>query len=73
MKGKFFRPASTLLHAAPWLILRGNHESCARAGQRWWRFIDPRPLTPGRDCNAAANDDDGDYSDPYVVPIGGNA
>ena len=69
----FFRPAAPLLAAAPWVVVRGNHESCARAGQGWWRFLDPRPLLPGRDCNAAANDLQGDYSDAYAVPIGGDS
>ncbi|MGO4378971.1 metallophosphoesterase [Pseudoduganella sp. RAF19] len=67
----FFRPAAPLLAAAPWVMVRGNHETCTRAGQGWWRFLDPRPLQPGRDCNAAADDLSGNYSDPYAVPIGG--
>jgi hypothetical protein len=69
----FFAPGAALLQAAPWVMVRGNHESCARAGQGWWRMIDPRPLLAGRDCNDAANDDKGDYSDPYAVPLGGDA
>ncbi|HUO21789.1 MAG TPA: metallophosphoesterase [Caulobacteraceae bacterium] len=69
----FFTPGASLLAAAPWLAVRGNHESCNRAGQGWWRFVDPRPLAPGRDCNLAANDDMGDYSAPYAVPLGDGA
>ncbi len=69
----FFTPGATLLKAAPWVMVRGNHESCARAGQGWWRMIDPRPLLPGRDCNDPANDEQGDYSDPYAVPLGSDA
>ena len=65
----FFVPARDLLAAAPWVFVRGNHESCVRAGQGWWRFLDPRPLVNGRDCNEAANDLRGDYSDPYAVPL----
>ena len=65
----FFSPAHSLLSAAPWVFVRGNHESCARAGQGWWRFLDPRPLASGRDCNDPANDFRGDYSDPYAVPL----
>ncbi len=64
-----FTPARPLLAAAPWIVVRGNHESCNRAGQGWWRFLDPRPLLPGRDCNDAVNDAIGDFSDPYVVPL----
>jgi hypothetical protein len=65
-----FAPAEPLLRAAPWIVVRGNHESCARAGQGWWRFLDPRPLAPRQDCNAAADDAIGDYSEPYAVPLG---
>lgn len=69
----FFSPGAALLAAAPWAASRGNHESCNRAGQGWWRFLDPRPLVPGRDCNEEANDKIGDYTDPYAVPLGGGA
>jgi hypothetical protein len=69
----FFKPGAKLLAAAPWVAARGNHESCSRGGQGWWRFVDPRPLVTGRDCNAAKDDDTGDYSAPYAVPIGGGA
>ena len=69
----FFAPAQPLLQAAPWVLVRGNHESCARAGQGWWRLLDPRPLQRGRDCNRDADDVLGDYSDPYAVPIGAGA
>ena len=69
----FFTPASALLKAAPWVMARGNHESCARAGQGFLRFLDPRPLLPGRDCNDAADDGMGDFSDPYAVHLGAGA
>lgn len=65
-----FAPARRLFAAAPWIVVRGNHESCNRAGQGWWRFLDPRPLAPRRDCDAVANDAIGDYSEPYAVPLG---
>lgn len=66
----FFVPAEPLLRAAPWLVVRGNHESCARAGQGWFRFLDPRPYTAASSCNDPARDGDGDYSQPYAVPLG---
>lgn len=69
----FFAPAQPLLAAAPWIVVRGNHENCARAGQGWWRLLDPRPLLPGRDCNDSANDVAGDYSPAYAVPLGHGA
>jgi len=68
-KADFFAPARPLLEAAPWIVVRGNHESCNRAGQGWWRLLDPRPLVPQRDCNDAANDNVGDYSEPYAIPV----
>ena len=65
----FFAPAAKLLAAAPWIVVRGNHESCARAGQGWWRFLDPRPLAARQDCNDATDDAIGDFSEPYAVPL----
>ena len=67
---RLFPAARKLLAAAPWIVMRGNHESCNRAGQGWWRFLDPRPVMPRQDCNAAADDDIGNYSAPYAVPLG---
>jgi hypothetical protein len=66
----FFAPARPLLDAAPWVVVRGNHETCDRAGQGWWRTLDPWPPAPRRDCNDVADDDVGNYSAPYAVPIG---
>jgi hypothetical protein len=65
-----FTPGRALLAAAPWVMARGNHESCARGGQGYWRFLDPRPLLAARDCNDDADDALGNYSDPYAVPLG---
>ena len=46
-KAEFFDPAQPLLNAAPWVFVRGNHESCARGGRGWFRQLDagPRVLT----------------------------
>lgn len=66
----FFAPSRPLLAAAPWIVVRGNHESCARAGQGWWRFLDPRPVDGKRTCNDPADDDVGNFSAPYAVPLG---
>jgi hypothetical protein len=65
----FFKPAAPLLASAPWLFVRGNHESCFRAGQGWFRFIDAVPWTSERNCNDAANDLQGDFSEPYTAEI----
>jgi hypothetical protein len=62
-----FAPAERLMRAAPWIVVRGNHESCHRAGQGWWRFLDPRPLAPGQDCNAAATTRSVTTANPTVL------
>lgn len=72
-RADLFVPGRALLAAAPWVAARGNHELCSRAGQGYWRFIDPRPLLAGRDCNDGARDADGNHSDPYAVPLGDGA
>jgi hypothetical protein len=75
----FFQPAASLLAAAPWIVTRGNHEQCTRAGQGWYRFLDPNPYSEAQSCNSAANDAvlqsngilvGGAYNAPYAVPIG---
>jgi Calcineurin-like phosphoesterase len=37
----FFDPAAPLLAAAPWVLVRGNHELCDRGGHGWFRLLDP--------------------------------
>jgi hypothetical protein len=37
---EFFTPAGPLLDAAPWVLVRGNHESCSRGGAGWFRLLD---------------------------------
>ncbi len=69
----FFNPAAALLAAAPWAMARGNHESCIRAGQGWWRFLETAPLTAERSCNDAAQDVLGDEGASYAVPLGEGA
>lgn len=59
-KADFFDPARPLLENAPWVMARGNHENCSRAGAGYFRFLDPRPMPA--DCIA--------ITDPYVVKIG---
>lgn len=50
---EFFTPAAPLLAAAPWLMLRGNHEDCTRAGAGWNLLIRPQlGLKPGERCPA---------------------
>lgn len=72
-KADLFTPGAALLAAAPWAVTRGNHESCERAGQGWWRLLDPRAMQPHQDCNEAADDVTGNYSAPYRVSLGQGA
>ena len=39
-KADFFEPSRPLLARAPWIMVRGNHENCDRAGEGWFRFLD---------------------------------
>jgi len=72
-RADFLDPAAPLLAAAPWVMVRGNHEECARAGQGWWRLLDPHPLRPGADCLDPAGDAAGNDTDPYAVSLGHGA
>jgi hypothetical protein len=56
----FFQPAAPLFAAAPWIMVRGNHEDCARSGEGWFRFLDPSPM--GTACR--------DLTGDYVVRLG---
>ncbi len=63
----FFLPAARLLPVAPWLLSRGNHELCSRAGPGWFYLLDANspllgpgakqqecpPQTPSRTGNSA--------------------
>ena len=69
----FLQPAAPLLAAAPWVMVRGNHEACNRAGQGWWRLLDPHPLRTEADCSDPTQDVAGDHTDPYPVNLGGGA
>ncbi|MDE1981848.1 MAG: metallophosphoesterase [Betaproteobacteria bacterium] len=65
----FFDPAKTLLEAAPWVMIRGNHESCARAGQGWFRFLDARGYDATRACRGGPPYAE-DFTEPFAVPLG---
>ena len=45
-RAEFFDPAQPLLASAPFVFVRGNHESCSRGGLGWFRLLDaaPEPL-----------------------------
>jgi hypothetical protein len=77
-----FTPAAPLLKAAPWVMVRGNHETCNRAGQGWYRYLDPNPYdtTDTKTCdnptfdNAGTTSTDftlaGNYNAPWAVSFG---
>ena len=65
-----FTPAAPLFAAAPWVVIRGNHEECARAGQGWFRFLDTQPYDVERSCDDPSNDSYANYSYPYAVALG---
>lgn len=46
----FFTPATPLLGAAPWIMVRGNHEICSRAGLGWSRMLSPEAFDPALPC-----------------------
>ncbi|HEY4014936.1 MAG TPA: metallophosphoesterase [Polyangiaceae bacterium] len=74
-----FAPGAPLLAAAPWIMTRGNHEQCNRAGQGWYRFLDTGAFdtTDVHTCDNAAYDVaiagttwlSGNYNDPFLVQI----
>ena len=65
----FFEPMRPLLLAAPWVFIRGNHESCQRAGQGWFRYLDPDPFDIERSCNTK-NEISSEFSSPYAISLG---
>jgi hypothetical protein len=74
-----FYPAQTLLAAAPWVMTRGNHESCGRGARGWFALVDPRPFNMAQvrcafDAGLTAVTTGavytGDFTPGYVVPAG---
>jgi hypothetical protein len=49
-KADFFAPAAPALRAAPWIVVRGNHENCKRAGAGYFRLLDPAPASAPPPC-----------------------
>ena len=59
----FFAPVGSLLRAAPWVMVRGNHEECERGGRGWARTLDPYAWSSDTGCLGPG--------DPYIVDLGG--
>ncbi len=68
-KADFFQPAAPLLAAAPWVMVRGNHEDCSRAGEGWFRFLDRLPMEPA--CRDLTGDFVARLGDFGVVVVDG--
>jgi hypothetical protein len=49
----FFTPAAKLLSRTVWLMARGNHEACSRAGMGWTTLLSHDPMSPS--CNPHEN------------------
>ncbi len=61
-RAEFFTPLRPLMQAAPWVVARGNHESCARGGKGWVRLFDPLPYPADGACPR--------QDDAYTVRLG---
>jgi rubredoxin len=57
----FFTPAAKLLSSTVWLMARGNHEDCSRAGIGWTALLGHDPMGPS--CNP--------HEGPLLVDLGG--
>lgn len=57
----FFRPSSSLLAQAPLVFVRGNHETCGRSGEVWFRY-QANSLRGNGSCS--------DYTDPVRISAG---
>lgn len=64
-RADFFVPADRLLSAAPWIMVRGNHESCKRGGLGFFRFLHPELARHHRPPACT------DFLAPYALTIGG--
>ena len=64
-RADFFAPAEPLLAAAPWIMVRGNHEICGRGGLGYFRFLHPELAR--EDAPPACVD----IIPPYTVEVGG--
>lgn len=71
-----FQPADALLQAAPWIVARGNHELCSRAGPGWFYLLDTSSDldvvgVPQRQCPPAESEEPLLFAPPYRVDLQG--
>jgi Calcineurin-like phosphoesterase len=65
-RADFFSPGDSLLRAAPWIFVRGNHEECDRGGKGWARTLDPYPYSAASGADGCLGP-----AKPFTVDIGG--
>jgi hypothetical protein len=64
-----FQPAAPLLAASPWVFVRGNHESCGRAGAGWFRYFDAHPWVAEAACQRPQDDAASEFTEPFAVAL----
>lgn len=75
----FVYPGKALLVTAPWVMTRGNHESCGRGARGWFALLDGEPFDinkvlcaggVGATPVSTAPVYTGDFRPSYIVPAG---
>jgi hypothetical protein len=56
---EFFNIVRPIIHKAPWIMVRGNHENCDRAGEGWMRMLSLFPYHGETSCF--------DFEPPYIM------
>lgn len=72
-KADFFTPAAPLLAASPFIAVRGNHETCARAGLGYFRFLYPALASSRPPPDTPAPPACHDLTPLYTVDAGGRS
>ena len=77
-----FQPGKALFLSAPWVMVRGNHETCGRGAHGWFAFLEPRPyvftqMNCAKGTGATANNSvtgsavySADFTPTYMIPAG---
>jgi hypothetical protein len=76
-----FFPMKTILGTAPWIMARGNHESCGRGARGWYALLDAFPYNFNNVICAktgtypspvgASASYTADFEPSYIVPVNG--
>lgn len=72
-KADFFDPSRPLVSAAPWIFIRGNHETCGRANHGWSRYFSITPFSSEKICRKRSPETTPDIEDSYRIPLGDGA